>query len=276
MSALTAAALLLLLAEAPASTSTSTDEYRVGPGDLLEVVVAGRPDLSRLATVQTTGTIRLPRAGELGVRGLSVGEIAERLAPLLAAEALEPPRITVRVREYHSQFVWTRGALARPGRKPLAGGTRLVDVLLASGGFLSEASGEVVIDRANGVFEGGGHRLALRFGRPTPGPGDLERMALPLAPGDIVTASAQQWVVVSGAARRPGRHPYQPALTLTRAVQGAGGLLPAASRRVRVLRGDAPAARREIEADLDAIRRGRQEDLLLQPGDEIVIEARRL
>ncbi len=274
MSALAAAALLLLLAEQPSQDAAAP--YRVGPGDLLEVVVEGRPDLGRLPTVQTTGTIWLPRAGELAVRGLSVEEIAARIAPLLAAPDLELPRVTVRVQEHHSQFVWTRGAVAHPGRKQLRGATRLVDVLLDSGGFLPVASGQVVIERTAGVFEDGSRTLTLRFSRANPSAEDLRGMALRLAPGDVVTASAQEWVVVSGAVKRPGRFPFAAALTLSRAIEDAGGLLPAGDRRVKVRRVDSASGVREIEADLDAIRRGKQEDIVLLPGDEIAVEARRL
>jgi protein involved in polysaccharide export with SLBB domain len=91
-----------------------------------------------------------------------------------------------------------------------------------------------------------------------------------------VTASAQEWVVVSGAVKKPGRYPYGAALTLGRAVEGAGGLLPTGDRRVKLRRSDSASGVREIEADLDAIRRGKQEDLVLLPGDEIAVEARHL
>ena len=273
MSGLIAATLLLSLAE-PAQGGAVP--YRVGPGDLLEVVVEGRPDLSRLPTVQTTGAIWLPQAGEVSVSGLSVEEIAARIAPLLAEADLEKPRVTIRVREYHSQSVWTRGALARPGRKQLRGGTRLVDVLLDSGGFLPTATGEVVIERTAGAFEDGSRTLNLRFSRGNPNDEDLQGMSLPLAPGDVVTAAARAWVVLSGAVRRPGRFFYDGTLTLSRAVEGAGGLLPGANRRVRVRRGERATGPRDVEADLDAIRRGKQEDVVLVPGDEIVVEARLL
>ena len=274
MRALAGAALLLLLAEQPPQDAAAL--YRAGPGDVLEVTVAGRPDLGRLPTVQTTGTIWLPVAGEVAVSGLSVEEIAARIAPLLVGAELEAPQVTVRVQEHHSQFVWARGALAHPGRKQLRGGTRLVDVLLDSGGFLPTATGQVVIDRTAGVFADGTRTLALRFSRGSPSAEDLRGMALPLAPGDVVTAAAQEWIVVSGAVRRPGRYALTPALTLSRALESAGGLLPRASRRVRVLRAVAAAGARAVEADLDAIRRGKQEDVVLLPGDEIAVEARQL
>lgn len=271
MSALAIAA-LLLLSEQPLVAAP----YRVGPGDVLEVVVEGRPDLGRLPTVQTTGTIWLPRGGEVAVRGLAAEEIAERIAALLVSPDLAEPRVTVRVREHHSQFVWTRGAVVRPGRKPLRGGTRLVDVLLDSGGFLPSASGQVVVERTAGAFADGARTLTRHFSRGEPSAEDLRWMALPLAPGDVVTASALEWVVLTGAVRRPGRYPYQTTLTISRAVEAAGGLLPGADRRVRVRRSDAALGTREIEADLEAIRRGRQEDIVLFPGDEIAVEARRL
>ncbi len=63
---------------------------------MLEVVVDGRADLSRLPTVQTSGTIFLPGAGEVDVRGLTTGEIAARLSGALAGGDAPPP-VAVRV-----------------------------------------------------------------------------------------------------------------------------------------------------------------------------------
>ncbi len=272
MSALGAVAVLLLLAEPQEAAAP----YRVGPGDVLEVTIAGRPDLGRLPTVQTTGTIFLPVAGEVAVSGLGVEEIAARIAPLLAGPDLEAPQVTVRVQEHHSQFVWTRGALAHPGRRQLRGGTRLVDVLLDSGGFLATATGQVSVERTAGAFADGSHTLSLRFSRGTPSAEELRAMSLPLAPGDIVTVAAEEWVTVSGAVRRPGRYSFVPALTLSRALELAGGLLPSADRRVHLRRAGSPAGPSGVEADVEAIRHGKQEDLVLTPGDEIAVEARRL
>ena len=268
MSAL-AAATLVLLAQTPAA-GTEPLPYRVGPGDVLEVVVDGRPDLSRLPTVQTTGSVWLPRAGEVEVRGLTTGEIATRVAPLLVGEDLASPRVAVRVKEYQSQFVWVRGAVPRPGRKPLRNGTRLVDALLDAGGFQEGASGEVTIERTAGTFADGSPRAYFRFGRASPTPQELEQLGLPLLAGDMITAGVQRWVFVSGAVKSPGRRPFADALTLRQLVETAGGILRGGSERVVVRR-----AGGEIEADLRAIREGRAEDLPLVPGDEVVVKGRR-
>ena len=266
----TDAVALLLLAQAPAVAEVPPP-YRVGPGDVLEVVVDGRPDLSRLPTVQTTGSVWLPRAGEVEVRGLTTGEIASRVRPLLAGEDLVSPRVVVRVREYQSQFVWVRGAVLRPGRKPLRSGTRLVDALLDAGGFQDGASGEVVLERSAGAFADGTRSARFRFAGASPTLEELEQLGLPLLAGDVITAMIQRWVTVSGAVRRPGRHEFEGTLTLSRAVEAAGGILRNGSERVLVRRRDG-----DIEVDLGAVREGRVEDLALAPGDQVVVRARRL
>jgi polysaccharide export outer membrane protein len=266
MSCLSAATLLVLAQAAGAETLV----YRVGPGDVLEVMVDGRPDLSRLPTVQTTGSVWLPRAGEVEVRGLSTGEIAARLATLLAGEDLAAPRVAVRVREYQSQFVWVRGAVQHPGRKPLRSGTRLLDALLDAGGFQEGASGEVAVLRTAGTFADGSRTALFRFGGSGPTPQELDELALPLRSGDLITASAQRWVSVSGAVKSPGRRPYADSLTLTRLVDAAGGVVRGGSERVVVRREGG-----ESEADLRAIRDGKAQDVALLPGDEVVVRARR-
>ena len=266
-----ARATLGLLLLAPPASAEEPEPYRVGPGDVLEVVVDGRPDLSRLPTVQTTGRIWLPRAGEVAVRGLTTDEIVVRVTPLLAGEDLVAPRVAVRVKEYHSQFLWVRGAVQRPGRKPLRAGMRLVDALLDAGGFVAGVSGEVTIERPGGTFPDGSRSRSFRFTGTSPTPEELEQLGLLLHAGDVVTAALQRWVTVSGAVRRPGRYPFAEAMTVGRLVEAAGGILRMGSDKVIVRR-----AGGEIEADLKAIRDGKAEDVVLAPDDEVAVRERRL
>lgn len=268
--------ILLALAQASAATTAAPDpppEYRVGPGDVLEVIVTGRPDLSRLPTVQPTGAIFLPRAGQVKVAGATTGEIAARVAPLLVADDLEAPEVSVRMREYQSQFVWVHGEVLHPGRKPLREGTRLIDALLDAGGLTSQASGEVTIERQKGTFPDGSDSLVVRLGGKDPSPEELDELSRYLHSGDLVVAVTQHWVTLSGEVSRPGRYPLEDGLTLSRLIESAGGLSPFGNDRITVRHND---ARGDVEVDLRAVRSGEAVDPTLSPGDHVVVKAKLL
>jgi polysaccharide export outer membrane protein len=269
------AAILLVAALAPGGAAQ--EPYRVGPGDVLEVIVSNRSDLSRLPTVQTTGEVFLPRAGYVPVAGLTTVEAAQRIAPLLMADDLASPDVSVRVKEYKSQFVWVNGEVLYPGRKPLRGGTRLIDALLDAGGFTTRASGQVTVERPKGTFPDGRRIIAIRFGGGDPTPEEINELGLYLAPGDVLFAGIQNWVVVGGEIIRPGRYPLEDGLTLTRAIELAGGRATFGSDKVTVTRVDAgTGGTQDIEANLKDIRSGSAEDLVLTPGDRVMVQTRGL
>ncbi len=269
---------LVLFAVTVAPVPASAFEpYRVGPGDVLEVVVRDRPDLSRLPTVQTTGGVFLPRAGYVEVAGLTAGEIEGLITPLLLAGDLPEPGVSVRVKEYKSQFIWVYGEVLHPGRKPLRGGTRLIDALLDAGGFTGRASGDVRIQRHNGALPNGQRYHAIRFNGSDPTSEEIQELGLHLVSGDVIFAGTQHWVTVSGEVARPGRYPLEGDLTITHLVEQAGGRTPFGSDRVTVRRIDAAAGgTSDIEADLKAIRSGNAFDLVLSPGDQVVVPTRGL
>jgi polysaccharide export outer membrane protein len=269
--------MIVLAATLAPGGAIAAEPYHVGPGDVLEVVVHGRADLSRLPTVQTTGGVFLPRAGYVEVAGLTTGEIGARITPLLVAEDLPAPEVSVRVKEYKSQFVWVHGEVLHPGRKPLRGGTRLIDALLDAGGFTARASGSVTIQRQNGALPDGGRSRDVLFSGADPTSQEIQELGLFLVSGDVILAGTQHWVTVSGEVGRPGRYPLEGDLTLTHLIERAGGRTPFGSDRVTVRRIDAAAGgTSDIEADLKAIRSGDATDLVLSPGDRVAVPTRGL
>jgi len=278
--------LTLALSAGAAVPAPAATPYRVGSGDVLEVLVHDHPELSRLPTVQTTGAVFLPRAGDVPVVGLTTGEIAARIAPLLANGASPAPEVTVRVKEYQSQFVWVRGEVFRPGRKALREGTRLIDALLDAGGLTDRASGRVVVHRKNGTFPDGQQTIECLFGGSGPTPEETSLLSLPLADGDTITVATQFWVSIGGEVARPGRYPLEEGMTLSRLVEVAGGTTRFADSKLTVRRGDAasdePAAASPdapgtgIEVDLKEVESGKADDLVLLPGDQVLVPARGL
>jgi polysaccharide biosynthesis/export protein len=272
------ASLLALLAQAPAGVATPTPTgpvYRVGPGDVLEVNVPGRPDLSRLPTVQTTGTVFIPVLNEVPVEGLTVGDIRQRLTKLLAERDVVVQSLDVRVREYQSHFVWVRGEVNRPGRKPLRSGSRLVDALVEAGGFSSKASGEVMVERQEGTFPDGAKTRRFRFRPGDPTPETQLDLELPLQHRDVITAALQRYVTVAGAVVRPGRYALDTGMTVSRVISSAGGTT--GSRKVTVQRQDpSTGITQSLDVDLKDVEAGREPDLELLPDDAVSVKGRRL
>jgi protein involved in polysaccharide export with SLBB domain len=277
-SSLLLTSLIVLLAQAPAGAAASAASpggYRVGPGDVLEVNVPGRPDLSRLPTVQTTGTVFLPLLNEVTVEGLTVGDIRSRLTRLLAERDVVVQALEVRVREYHSHFVWVRGEVNRPGRKPLRAGSRLVDALVEAGGFSGRASGDVSVERQEGTFPDGSRTRRFRFRPGTPTPEGQLDLELPLQHRDVVTASLQRYVTVGGAVVRPGKYALDNGMTVSAVITSAGG--SRGGHKATVQRQDpSTGITQNLEVDLKAVESGREPDVELLPDDAVSVKGRRL
>jgi polysaccharide export outer membrane protein len=261
---------------APTTGPSSGSDYQVGPGDVLEVTVYDNPELSRIPTVQTNGGITYPLLGEIQVAGLTVSEVQRKITNLLAKDYLVNPQVEVKVREYQSQFVSVVGEMNSPGRKPLRGRTRLIDVLTEAGGFTPRASGEVLITRTDGTFDGDKKTLVVRLSASaSPTLQDTVNLELPLRNGDIITASPKYFVTVDGEVNRPGRYAVESDLTVTGALSLAGGLTRFGSNTVKVRRTDAQSGKASlIEVDLKAVRNGKKPDVRLQPNDVLSVSRR--
>jgi polysaccharide biosynthesis/export protein len=251
-------------------------EYRIGPGDVLDIAVFDNNDLSRTPTVQTSGAIALPLLGEVPVVGLTVAEVKQKLTTLLARDYLVNPQVEVKVKDFQSQFVSVVGEVNSPGRKPLRGRTRLIDVLIDAGGFTPRASGEVAITRTLGAFEGGAKTLRMRLGSGALTPQDQINLEVPLQNGDLISASAKYYVTVEGEVSHPNRYPIEGELTVSGAISLAGGLSRFGGNGVKVRRLDPETGKTTIlEVDLKAVRSGKAKDPPLLANDVITVPRRK-
>ena len=259
----------------PEPTPAVSSEYQVGPGDGLEVTVIGNDDLSRIPTVQTNGAIVLPLLGEVQVAGLTVGEIQRKVTNLLEKDYLVKPQVVVKVTQFNSQFVTLVGEVNQPGRKPLRGRSRLIDMLVEAGGFTTRASGEVVISREDGTLPGGERTLRIRLSGGTLTVQDQINLEIPLRNGDIISASPKFYVTVDGEVNRPGRYAIESDLTVTGALSLAGGRTRFGADDVRVRRTDPETGKATIiKVDLGDVRNGKKPDVVLEANDVITVPRR--
>ncbi len=252
-----------------------SNAYRVGPGDVLDVVVFEEEDLTRLVTVQHGGEISFPLIGEIPVGGLTLKEVRGQITELLGKDYLIDPQVTVKVKEYLSQWVTVVGEVGRPGKYYLTGPKTLLDLLTEAGGFTSKASGALVVTRLNGVFDDGTSLKQVWLSRDMPTDEQQKTLALNLSSGDLITVAWQDSVYINGAVNKPGSYALTVGLTVLQAISQAGGLNKFGSKgKVEILRNQTSGEPERIKVNLGDIEKGKQADIPLAPGDVIRVGKR--
>jgi polysaccharide export outer membrane protein len=160
------------------SSAEYRNQYRIGPEDVLEVVVWKNVDLSKTVTVRPDGMITLPLIGELRAGGRTADEVREEIKSRLD-RFKEVPQVSVTVVDVRSYNLYVLGEVRTPGRYQVKTFTSLLQALALAGGFTEFADPEkIVIVRSDGPTKQ--QRIKLRYK-------DLVRRGdVPLAPGDIV------------------------------------------------------------------------------------------
>lgn len=128
------------------SALPETQDFAIGPGDVIEVSVPGIDDLKeRSVRVSGSGQIELPLIGIVDVSGQTEAGLRERLRAALK-KYMYDPQVDVFVKEYHSRQVAVVGAVKSPGLIMLTGaGETILDVITQAGGMTPEAADEIVI-----------------------------------------------------------------------------------------------------------------------------------
>ncbi|RUQ39503.1 MAG: polysaccharide export protein [Candidatus Competibacteraceae bacterium] len=124
---------------AVANTRVGTEEYRIGPQDLLEIQVVGVQDLSRTVRVNSRGSISLPLVGVVKAAGLTSQELEAELATRLAKDYLQNPQVSVFIKEFTSQRVTVEGEVKKPGVYPIKGHITLLQSLATAEGITNMA-----------------------------------------------------------------------------------------------------------------------------------------
>jgi polysaccharide export outer membrane protein len=253
--------------------------YRVGPGDVLQLAVYGHEEMSQVAVVQQDGSILTPLLGTIPASGATTAELQARIAARLAKGFVRDAQVSVTVRDYRSKVVNVVGEVARPGTYPLAGETRIIEILARAGPLSPNAGTEMLILRrasASGQASGGpgtGTPAAADPARPSGTvihvdvsslqAGRLDQNVV-LEPNDTVFVPRAAQVFVTGEVRNPGAFAFREGMTARQAVALAGGFSQDASKGGARLVREVGGKARTLKVKLD-----RQ----LRPGDTVVIKA---
>jgi protein involved in polysaccharide export with SLBB domain len=133
--------------DASATVGEFISQYKIACPDVVELAVNPRLDGGR-APVEPDGTIALTSGGRVRVDGLTVGEVADKLAADLHVSR---PDIHIRIAEFASRQVFLCGPVAGTERAvPYQGPEPVVAFLRRIGGLAREAEPrDVHVIRAN-------------------------------------------------------------------------------------------------------------------------------
>jgi len=208
----------------------------LGPGDVVKTSVYGSPDLSIETRVSESGNISFPLLGQVAVGGMPVAAAEKKIAGLLEKGGyLKQAQVNLLVTTLASQQVSVLGHVNRPGRFPVDGRRKVLDMLAMAGGIHGEGGDMISLVRT-------------RDGQTTRETIDVVDMVrkgelqkdYEVAGGDIIYVERAPRAYVTGEVSRPGPFRLERGMTVQQAVSAGGGLSPRGSNRgMKITRRDA-------------------------------------
>jgi len=112
-----------------------SEDYRIGPSDVIDIFIEDAPELSRILRVSADGTVLAPFLGRVSAQNKTTDELAKTIADKLRGEYLEDPQVTVMVRQINSRTYFVQGAVRRPGLYQIEGQPSLLKLITIAGGL---------------------------------------------------------------------------------------------------------------------------------------------
>jgi len=168
---------------APAPTQEQS-EYRIGPGDTLQVFVWNQPELTVTVPVRPDGMISTPLISGVPAAGKTAPQLAKDLEVALS-EFVRNPTVSVMVTSFvgaYADQIRVVGQASKPQSLPYRANMSLLDVMIAVGGLAEFASGNraVLVREENGKQV----KIPVRL-RDLIDKGDISAN-MPVRPGDVL------------------------------------------------------------------------------------------
>ncbi len=270
--------MMAMVCAAAVRVSAQDTNYRIGPGDVIDVNVSNNAQLSRTGIrVNNQGMIQLPMIKEDIQAGCKTERELAEIIEEKGKKFLLNPYVIVAVKDFNSNPVAVIGAVNSPGRFQLQRPLKLIDLLTWVNGPSAKAGTTLEILRNRSLSYCDGSQMIT----PT-GVGD-ELISFNIddafkggenpyvRAGDIIRvpdADIKSAFVIGNVKSTTTINLKEP-VTLSQAIAMAGG--PSAGARLdkiiirREIKGS--VNRTEIAANLKEINARKRDDILLQPND---------
>jgi polysaccharide export outer membrane protein len=251
---------------------TPSADYRLGPGDLVEITLfnvteeVGVTPRKTEVRVSQQGVITLPLLGEITVVGLTTTTFEQTLQERYK-KYLHNPKVGVFVREYNSQQISVIGEVRQPGVFKLSDPKTLIDLLAMAGGITEKAGSQVHLHRRGPE---GRESYVIDLYALTH---NAEAANLPVQAGDVINVPEAGLFFVDGAVKKPGSFPLNRPYTLTQALSSAGGvdIELAKTSSITIVRRQSSIEAETTSINLDAIQAGKIADPQIEAEDQIIV-----
>lgn len=198
------------------------EEYEIGPGDEINLDVAGYPELSGKRTVGPDGRITLPVTGSILIAN-QTREAAAKTITAALTKFYTNPSVTLEISKYGSNRILILGNVQHPGVLYYDGTPTLLDAI-ARGGLLANSTTRDGIPERCIIYRGNDQALTVELKQLLQSGSAMADIRL--RRNDIVFVPVQQqdFISVLGEVQHPGAQALTPELNLRLAISQAGGL----------------------------------------------------
>lgn len=142
---------LLLTGAAQQSAAQAAADYRLQPGDQIEVSVWGEEELQRDVLIRPDGKFSFPLTGEVGAAGRTVSEVRTELTTKLIAYIPEAV-VTVSVTGIDGNRIYVIGQVQQPGSFVMNPQISVLQALSLAGGTTPFAAlDDIIVIRGRGA-----------------------------------------------------------------------------------------------------------------------------
>ena len=207
-------------------TSSRADDYRMGPGDVLNITVYDNDDLKTKVRISENGTIVMPLLGRVDIDRLTVDQVTEKITSLLSDGYLVNPQVNVSVVEYRSKKVVVLGNVRHPGIIELNGSITFLELVSKSGGLEKDAGDTAAIQRESAD---GKKEVIVVDLRALIEKGNVSQNVA-INDGDTVFISKSGMCYITGEVETPGTYPCGEKTTVLKLIALSGGFTGKASK----------------------------------------------
>jgi polysaccharide export outer membrane protein len=248
---------------------------KLGPNDLIGVVIYDEPGLSRTVRVSMDGYIRMPMLRDrIKVQGLLPAEVEAVIADALkSAQILVDPVVTVTIAEYTSRPISVVGSVKAPTTFQASEPVSLLDAIARAGGLSPEAGLEILVSQKKQAGDAAADSLLRRI--PVKGllDGTDPQYNILLNGGEEVRVPEMSKLYVLGNVKKPGAFAIQDSgeTTVLQMLALTEGLLPYTGKQAFIYRKEGQGVKNEIEIPLRKILDRKAPDVLLAANDILYI-----